>query len=55
MAHEDHRALILVERVLDRLDALHVQMIGRLVEHEEIRLGERDDRQRDSRALTARE
>ena len=49
---EQHRARERVERRLERLAALEVEMVRRLVEHEEVRAGRDDERER--RAAAAR-
>ena len=55
VAHEQHRALVVVERVLERLDALHVEMVRGLVEDEEVRAREHHHGECDACALAARE
>ena len=37
VAHQDDRAVVCLDRVLERFDRFHVEMIRRLVEHQEIR------------------
>ena len=55
MADEDHRAVIAVERLDQRLAAVDVEMVGRLVEDQQMRRVARDQRQRQPRALAARQ
>src|SRR5687768_18472371 len=55
VTHEQHRAVVFLERVLEGLDVLDVEMVGRLVEDEEVRARERHDRERHARPLTAAE
>ena len=47
VAHEQHRPFILFERAFECLDVLDVEMVRRLVEHQEVRARERDERERD--------
>jgi hypothetical protein len=55
VAHHHHGALILLQRVFQRLDALHVEMIGGFVEHQQVRVRQRHERQRHARLLSTRE
>jgi hypothetical protein len=55
VADQDHRALIFVERLDQRLARIDVQVVGRLVEDQHVRRVARDQRQREPRALAARE
>ena len=53
MAHQEHRTLVIVNRVLDRLDALHVEVVGRLVENEQVGPLQRDQGEGQPGALPA--
>ena len=53
--HEQHRALILLERHVQRVDRFQVQMVRRLVEHEHVGLLEHDAAEQQPRRLAARE
>ncbi len=47
MAHQQDRALVVPERVLEHLDVLDVQVVGRLVEDQQVRARQREERERD--------
>src|SRR6266576_3228765 len=55
VTHEDHRAVVSLERVLERLDRFDVQMIRRLVQNEEVGARQHQDRERETGALAARQ
>ena len=55
VAHEQHGPLVVVERILERLDALDVEVVRRLVEDEEVRAAEHHHRERNAGPLTAGE
>ena len=50
---EQHRSRKRVERSLQRLAALEVEVVGRLVEHEEVRAGRDHERERQPPPLAA--
>ncbi len=52
---EQHRAREGLECGLERLAALEVEVVRRLVEHEEVRAGGDDEREREPPPLAARE
>ncbi len=52
---EQHRARELPQRALERLAALQVEMVRRLIEHEHVGSRADEDRQRQPAALAARE
>src|SRR5262245_53219918 len=52
---EDHRPLVLGKRVLERLAALEVEVVGRLVEDQDVGAGGDEDRQREAPLLAARD
>ena len=52
---QEDRAVVGVERVLERLAALDVEVVRRLVEHEQVRAGRDERREREPAALAARE
>ena len=53
--HEQDRALERVEGILERLAALDVEVVRRLVEHEQVRARGDDRRERQAAALAARQ
>src|SRR5687768_13073652 len=55
MADENHRTIIFLKGVLERLDRLDVEMIGRLIENQQVRFCEHDHRKRHPCTLTAGE
>ena len=55
VAHEDHRAVVSLDRVLQRLDRFDVQMIRRLVQNEQVGARQHQHRERETRALAARQ
>ena len=55
MADQDHRAAVLGQRLDQRVAALDVEMVGRLVEDDQVRRVERGEEQREPRLLPARE
>src|SRR3712207_2226466 len=55
MGDEEERARERLERRLERLAALEVEVVRRLVEHEEVRTGRDDDRECEAPALAARQ
>ena len=55
MRDEQHRPRERVQRGLERLAALEVEMVRRLVEHEEVRAGSDDERKREPPPLAAGE
>ncbi len=55
VADEDDGAVIAVERLDQRLARIDVEVVGRLVEDQQVRRIARDQRQRQPRALAARE
>ena len=55
VADEDHRPFVPLDRVLERFDGFDVEVIGRLVQHEQIRVGQHEHRQRHPSPLTPRE
>src|SRR3954453_4520424 len=55
VTHQEHRAVVFLERILERFDVLDVEMVGWLVENEKIGTTERHERERHAGALTAAE
>ena len=55
MRDGDDRALVLVQEVLEPGDRLGVEMVGRLVEQQQVRRLQQQPAQRDATALAARE
>ena len=55
MADQDDRALIVVDRLDQRLAAVDVEMVGRLVEHQDMRPMERGEGEQQPRLLAARQ
>ena len=55
VAREDHRAFIGDERLGERIDRLHVEMIARLVEHEHVEGAEQEPRHAEPGPLAARQ
>ena len=55
MRHEEDGPGEGLEGGLERLAALEVEVVRRLVQHEQVRSGGDDERQRESAALAARE
>ena len=53
VADQDHRTRIGIERLDQRLARIDIQVVGRLVEDEEMRRIARDQREREPRALAA--
>src|SRR5205085_3256083 len=53
--HEQHGSGERLQRRLERLAALEVEVVRRLVEHEEVRAGRNDDREREPAPLPTRE
>jgi hypothetical protein len=51
----DHRALVAREDLLERFARREIEMIRRLVEHEQVRVADRESREREPRALAAGE
>ena len=55
MADQDHRALVVAEHVLEHVERFEVEIVGRLVQHQQVRgLGQRAG-QHQPAALAARE
>jgi hypothetical protein len=52
---QQHRAVVAAERVLERLAALDVEVVGRLVEDQQVGAGVDEDRQRQPLTLAARQ
>ena len=55
MAYEKYAAVVARDRVFQRLDRFHVQVIRRLVENEKIGSAEHQHRESESRPLASRE
>ena len=55
VAHEDHGSLVPFDRVLERLDRLDVEVVGRLVEHEQVGSREHEHGERHPGPLPAGE
>ena len=55
MAHEDHRAGIVLERQVQRLDRLHVEVVRRLVHEDDVRPLQHDLAEQHAAALATRE
>ena len=55
MGHGDDGARVVLQRPLEPGDRLGVEVVGRLVEEQQVRLGEEQPAQRDPAPLTARE
>ena len=55
VAHQNDGSVIGFDGVLQRLDRLHVEVIGRLVEEQEVGARQHHHRQRHAGALAARE
>src|SRR6266566_774422 len=55
VAHQDDRALVVLQSVLQRLDGLHIQIVGRLVQYHEVRRSQCEERQGHARPFTARQ
>src|SRR5215510_12081195 len=55
VTHQQHRAFVVLECVFERLDVLDVEVVGRLVEDEEVGACELHQRQRHPRPLAAAE
>ena len=55
MTHPNDRAIVLLERVFERLDRFDIQMIGRLVENQGVGPREYDHRQRETRPFATRQ
>ena len=53
--HEQDRAGKRLQRLLERLAALEVEVVGRLVDDEEVRAGGDDEREREPPPLTSGE
>ena len=51
MGDGDDGALVLLEAALEPLDRLGVEVVGRLVEHEQVGRGEQQPAERDAAAL----
>jgi hypothetical protein len=48
-----HAAAELLDRVAQRVDGLHVEVVGGLVKQQDVRLGQGDARKHDARLLAA--
>ena len=55
MGHGDHRALVVLERPLEPGDRLGVEVVGRLVEEQQVRLGQEQPAEGDPAPLATRE
>ena len=55
MTHQQHGPLVLVERILEHLDVLDIQMIGWFIEDQKIRVLERHERECHASPLTTAE
>ena len=55
MADEQHRAVEAADQLLEQLERLDVEIVGRLVEHEHVRRPGEEPRQHQAVALAARE
>ena len=55
MADQQHGAVELIERIFEHLDILDVEVIGGLVEYQQVGPGERHERQRHAGPLAAAE
>ena len=55
MRDEEHRALELLQRDVQRVDRLEVEVVRRLVEHEHVRLLQHDPAEQQPRGLAARQ
>ena len=55
MGDDEDRARILAQMAFEPVDRLGVEMVGRLVEQQEVRLLEEQPAERDAAALAARE
>ena len=55
VAHQQDRTLVTLERILQRLDRFHIEVIGRFIEHQQVGLLQRHHRQGDTCKLATRE
>ena len=55
VAHQQDRPVIFLKRVLERLDRFDVEMVRRFVEDQQVRPGQHDHCERNTRSLSARE
>ena len=55
MTHEDHRAVVSLDCVLERFDGFDVEVIRRLIQNEQVGARQHENRQREARALAARQ
>ena len=55
MCNGDHRTLVLLEMSLEPLDTLSIEVVGRLVKKEDIRLSEEKAAKRDTTTLSTTE
>jgi hypothetical protein len=53
VADDDHAARELVQRVTQRVDGLHVQVVGGLVQQQDVGVAQADRREHDARLLAA--
>ena len=53
VGHQHDGSLIVLQGVFQRLDRFHVEVVGRLVEHQQVRVGQHHQRECDARAFTA--
>src|SRR4051812_44915141 len=51
VTHQQHGAFVFVERILEHLDVLYIEMVGRLIENQEIGARERHERERHASPL----
>ena len=51
----EHRALVVGDQLLEQVERLDVEVVGRLVEHQQVRLPRHQPRQQQPRPLAARE
>ena len=55
MTHDQTAPIVLLDRILQRFDAFHVEVVRRLVENEQVVGGQREQRQCHARPLTTRQ
>ena len=55
VTHQNDSAVVRFDRVLERLDGFHIQVIGRLVEHQQVRARKHQDGECNARPLAARQ
>ena len=54
MRHEQQRALVATQKVFQPLDGFDVEVVGRFIQHENIRIADQRLRQQDAALLSAR-